>query len=345
MLRSISAMTTLPSIFAALVLSAAPPLPALSAAGPLLVLSAAGPLLVLSAAGPLLVLSAAQPLLAQSPRPAPEDAAAFLPSDVSFVVRVDAGRLAQSPLLQRLLEHPQAANPLARALARPGTLARIESVYVGLPRSFTPETRELPVLLTGAFDAEDMLDELAAARGVERLEKDDREYLVADDALGTSHVTALGQGVLALGDPGSVERMLAVRQGRADAIAPALLEDLRRGGSGAAVAGVGRVPVALRGYLQANGGNLAAPFATVDRLAFQGSLGRAVELRLSLSPATAEGRDAIQQALGALRMFGPSRFADDPEVLSAIQSLRFTVGPRAIDVSVTLPRSLLLDLL
>jgi hypothetical protein len=101
----------------------------------------------------------------------------------------------------------------------------------------------------------------------------------------------------------------------------------------------------LRGYLRAVGGGLGSPFAAVDRLTFTTSLGQAVRLSASLHAPTAEGRQALQQALGALVMFGPSRFANDPEILSAIQSLRFTLGPETVDVSVTLPRSLLLRLL
>jgi hypothetical protein len=110
------------------------------------------------------------------------------------------------------------------------------------------------------------------------------------------------------------------------------------------VAGAGRVPTGLRGYLQSAGG-IGPSLAGVDRLSFQGSLGQAMDVQASLHPTTAESRQALQQGLGALVMFGPSRFANDPEVLSAIQSLRFSVGSDAIDVSLTVPRSLLLKLL
>ena len=80
----------------------------------------------------------------------------------------------------------------------------------------------------------------------------------------------------------------------------------------------------------------------MDRASFEASLDQAVDLRASLHPTTPESRQAIQQALGALVMFGPSRFANDPEVLSAVQSLRFTAGAEGLDVALTIPRSLLL---
>jgi hypothetical protein len=271
--------------------------------------------------------------------------AALLPSDVSFVVRIEAAALSGSPLLPRLLEHPEATNPLARALGRPATLERITTVYVGFPAGFTPESRELPVLVLGSFGAQEMLADLASARGLERQQRNGRTFLMADGALGTTYATVLGDGILALGDEGSVARMVEVWEGKRESSASALGKALGAGGGSRDIVGVGRVPVALRGWLQAAGGSLAAPFATIDRLSFEGSLDRTVELRLSLHPATAEGKQGIEQALGALRVFGPSRFADDPEVLSAIQSLRVSAGSDSVDVSLTLPRSLLLRML
>jgi hypothetical protein len=288
------------------------------------------------------MLALSLPVAAQSPSGTAADISAF-PADVSFVIRVDARALAASPLLPRLLQHPEAANPLAQALGRPATLAKVRAIYLGLPASFVPETTELPVIVVGAFDAERMLDELASARGIRRSRDGSRELLEADGPAGTSYAAALGEGALALGDRTSVLRMLDVRVGKRAALASELRSALAEG-VGADVRGLGRVPVALRGYLQATGGALAAPFAAVDRVAFEGSLETAMDVRVSLHPTTDEARQAIGQALGALRVFGPSRFANEPEVLSAIQSLAFTVGEE-IEATVTVPRSLLLRLL
>lgn len=288
-------------------------------------------------------------LAAQSPekdlRGEASDAVSYLPSDVSFIVQIDGSALAGSPLLPRLLERKEAANPLARALARPATLAKVRTIYVGFPAGFTPHATELPVVVAGTFDNERMLSDLASARGVKQMRSGERVLLEATGELGTSYAAALGAGTLALGDHASVQRMLEVWEEKRDGIPLELvraivpLEEIHD------IAGAGRVPVALRGYLQAEGGAVAAPFATIDRVSFEGSLGRAMELHIRLHPATAEGRQAVAQALGALRVFGPSRFANDPEVLSAIQSMRFTAGSDAVDVYFTLPRSLLFQLL
>lgn len=284
------------------------------------------------------------PLAAQSSPGAGSELSLF-PSDISFVVRIDGPALAGSPVLERLLRLPEAANPLAQALGRPSRLAKMRAIYIGLPAGFTPESTELPVIVAGSFDETRLLEELAAARGVRRAREGSRDLLEADGPGGSSYATALGRGVLGIGDRSSILRMLDVRDGRRDAISPELRALLSRGGGATGVSGAGRVPVALRDYLQAAGGGLAAPFATIDRLSFEGSLGTAIEVRAFLHPATPEGREAIGQALGALRMLGPSRFANDPEVLSTIQSLRFTVGTDEIEVAATVPRSLLVRLL
>ncbi|MFN2433455.1 MAG: hypothetical protein ABR599_11695 [Gemmatimonadota bacterium] len=267
---------------------------------------------------------------------------AFLPSDVSFVVRLDAAALAASPMLPRLLAQPQASNALARALARPATLRRMREVYVGFPSAFTPETTELPVVVLGSFSADDIVDDLASAPGVEVSREGGRAVLVADDALGTSYAAPLAEGVLAVGDRASVLRML--EGGSGERLAE-VRGELGPPNPSRHIVGAGKVPVALRGWLQAEGGALAAPFATIDRVTFEGTLDEAVRLRATLHPTTAEGRQAIEQALGAARMFGPSRFADDPELLSAVQSLRFSSGPGRVDLSATVPRSLLLRFL
>jgi hypothetical protein len=271
--------------------------------------------------------------------------AAFLPADVSLLVRVDAAALAGSPFLAGLLERPEADHPLVRALARPNALSRLRTIYVGLPAGFTPESTELPVVLTGTFASEEMLGELASASGVRWERVGGREMLAAEGRGGVTYAAALADGVLALGDLASLTAMIEVAAGRREGLAPALAAALGPSDGTRHLAGTGRVPPGLRGFLEGHAGGLAAPFAGIDRLTFGGSLGRTVQLDLSLEPTTADARQAVQQALGALQVFGPSRYANDPEALSAIQSLRFTSTPERIDVSATLTRGLLLRLL
>lgn len=273
---------------------------------------------------------------------APRAALAALPSEVSFVVRVDAQALGASPMLARLLDHPAAANPLASALAADDVLRLLRTVYIGFPGSFRPSSTEIPVVVVGAFEADEIMSALADAPGVQRTRISGREVLAADDAMGTSYAAALRDGVLAVGDHESVLRMLEGEDGLdasewSTALGP---EDATRH-----VVGTGRVPVALRGWLQSAGGAMAAPFAAIERVSFEGTLDEAMRVRAALQPTTAEARQGIEQALGALRVFGPSRFANDPEVLSTIQSLRFSTGPKRVDVNVTVPRSLLLRLI
>jgi hypothetical protein len=198
------------------------------------------------------------------------------------------------------------------------------------------------VLLVGDFTADEILDDLATASGVSRKERDGRTWLESTGRAGTTYATALGDGALALGGDASVVSMLDVWRKKRPGADPGSLPIPGAGGA-ADVAGGGRVPGGMREYLQSLGG-AGEPLASVDRLAFQGTLGSAVQVQASLHAGTAEARQAIQQALGALVMFGPSRYANDPERLSAIQSLRFAIGGESVDVSATLPRSLLLSL-
>ncbi len=298
--------------------------------------------LAAAALGAAIVIGASAPCRAQTTDPVAAAGPALFPEDVSFVVRVDASALARSRLLPQLLRRPEAASGLAQALGRSSTLASVRALYVGFPHTFTPTSTELPVLLVGDFTADEILADLAAAPGVSRKERDGRTWLESTGRVGTTYATALGDGALALGDDASVLSMLEVwqkkRPGADSAPLPAA-----RAGEAADVAGGGRVPGGLREYLQSLGG-AGGPLASVDRLAFRGTLGPAVQVQASLHASTAEARQAIQQALGALVMFGPSRYANDPEKLSAIQSLRFAIGGETVDVSATLPRSLLLSL-
>ncbi len=291
-----------------------------------------------------LLLTAGSPCrAAQSAGGSAAAEAAVFAEDVGFVVRLDGAALARSPLLPQLLSRPEAANGLAQALGRAATLAKVRDVYVGLPDGFTPSSTELPVLVVGDFGGSELVADLAAARGVKLARHEGRVVLEAVGGAGTTYAAPLGDGRLAVGDFESVRRMLEVWEGKRPAGDPVALT-ASAGGAKADVVGAGRIPPGLRDYLEAAGG-VGGPLAAVDRASFQGSLGQAMEVRASLHPTTAEARQAIQQALGALVMFGPSRFADDPEVLSAIQSLRFSVGADSLDVTLTVPRSLLLRVL
>ncbi|MBA2565914.1 MAG: hypothetical protein H0V09_10915, partial [Gemmatimonadetes bacterium] len=218
-------------------------------------------------------------------------------------------------------------------------------VYIGLPAGFSAESTELPALLVGAYEAEKVMSQLAGSSGIRRRREATRTLLYAEGSAGESYVTPLRTGVLAAGDYESVMRMVSVAEGQRAGLASESAAPLDAGGPGREILGAGRVPQGLRSFLRTAGGGLGAPFASVDRLSFQATLGRTIDVRASLQPTTAEGRQGIEQALGALQLFGPSRFADDPEVLSAIQSLRVTPGPAAVGVSVSLTRSLLLRLL
>jgi hypothetical protein len=260
--------------------------------------------------------------------------------DVVFVVRVDGASLARSPVLERLLRQPEAANGLAQALGRAGTLAKVRSVYVGFPERFTLNSTELPVLVVGDFTGPDLVADLAGARGVKPARLDGRELLEATGGGGTTYAASLGEGRLAVGDLASVLRMLEVGEGKRPAgDAPASIA-----AGDADIVGAGRIPPALRDYLRTAGG-VGAPLSAVDRASFSASLDQAMDVRASLHVTTPEARQALQQALGALVMFGPSRFANDPEVLSAVQSLRFAVASDGLDLTLTIPRSLLLRVL
>jgi hypothetical protein len=290
------------------------------------------------------VSGGAATLAGQTAGPAAGNPAQLLPADVSLVVRIDASALAASPLLPRLLAHPEADNPLVRAAADPAVLGDLDAVYVGVPSSFTPASTELPILVTGAFGVEDLIRDLGRAPGVERQLLRGRPILTGEGARGATYAMALRPGALAFGDWESVERMFEIAGGERRGLSAEAASAV--GGSGAPhVVGAGRVPPALRGWLQAEGGALAAPFATIDRVSFDATLGRAVDVRASVQPTTPEGRQAVEQALGALKLFGPSRFANDPDALAAIQSLTVTPAGDRIEARVTLTQGLLLRLL
>ncbi|HEY7530556.1 MAG TPA: hypothetical protein VIC56_07775 [Gemmatimonadota bacterium] len=293
------------------------------------------------------VLLAAAPALlgGQTAAPPQGPAAQLLPAEVSLVVRIDARALAGSPLLPRLLEHPQADNPLVRAAAAPATLEDLEAIYVGVPSTFTPASTELPILVTGAFGVDDLVGELGRARGVERQLLRGRPMLTGEGARGATYALALRPGVLAFGDWDSVERMFEIAGGEREGLATSAASAVEAAAGTRHVVGAGRVPAALRDWLRAEGGALAAPFATIDRVSFDATLGRAVDVRASVQPTTAEGRQAIEQALGALKLFGPSRFANDPDALAAIQSLAVTSAGDRVEARVTLTQGLLLRLL
>lgn len=298
-----------------------------------------------AAIGLLVAAAGAVAAAAQTAGPAPGPPARLLPAEVSLVVRIDARALAASPLLPRLLENPEADNPLVRALSHPAMLEDLETIYVGVPSSFTPASTELPILVTGGFGVEDLVRELGRSPGVERQLLRGRPIVTGEGARGATYAMALRPGVLAFGDWDSVERMFEIAGGDREGLSAAAASSVGEPGGARHIVGAGRVPVALREWLQTEGGAMAAPFATIDRVSFDATLGSAVDVRASVQPTTREGKQAVEQALGALKLFGPSRFANDPEALAAIQSLTVTSAGDRVEARVTLTRGLLLRLL